>query len=296
MTGRPLSDAGIVFRACADILNAADDLAALESSAGAVRLAVTIQYVDIYNENVTCLASGRPVRVLNETGELRGAEETPVASMDDVAKLLEVGEARKTYAATAMNERSSRAHTVFVLTLTQTRGDAMLKSHLHLVDLAGCERVKKSKVVGGRLVEATKINGSLLVLGRCLSALIDEQRHVPYLESRLTALLRSAFGGNSRTTAIITAHSDDDHADETLQALHFGERCAMVTNTARFAASSVSAAMEAVDSGIATVQEQMRGLEGRGKTHLPAYKRLRERLQQLIQKRREFGDVAGSGR
>lgn len=290
--GVPLSDAGVVFRACEEVLRAAEDLADAPTPDGVVRLSITAQYVDIYNERVTCLLSGHPVRVVSEDGELRGAEEASVESLDDVARLLEMGEARKTYAATAMNERSSRAHTVFVLQLTQTRGDAMLKSNLHLVDLAGCERVKKSRVVGGRLVEATKINGSLLVLGRCLTALLEERRHVPYLESKLTALLRGAFGGNSRTTAIITAHSDDDHAEETLQALHFGERCGLVTNTARFATSSVSAAMEAVDAAITTVQGQMAGLEARRKSHLPAYKRLRDRLRGLVNKRRELGEAA----
>ena len=70
---------------------------------------------------------------------------------------------------------------------------------LYLVDLAGSERVKKSGAVGQRLREAAGINSSLMVLGRVIAALTAGQRHVPYLDSKLTTLLRPAFGGNART-------------------------------------------------------------------------------------------------
>ncbi len=40
-------------------------------------------------------------------------------------------------AETAMNKRSSRAHTVLVLTASHSMGDRVATSSLHLVDLAG---------------------------------------------------------------------------------------------------------------------------------------------------------------
>ena len=86
------------------------------------------------------------------------------------------GHNRKKFAATAMNDRSSRSHTAFVIQVLQklnseklltfnnadvgvaghsvnaslqdTANDKLLKSQLHLVDLAGSERIKKSKVTG----------------------------------------------------------------------------------------------------------------------------------------------------
>lgn len=118
-----------------------------------------------------------------------------------------------------MNERSSRAHTILLLTVTQRREDtdALVRSHLYLVDLAGSERLKKSKAVGVRKNEAVGINSSLMVLGKCIAALVEGKPHIPYNESKLTMILKAAFGGNSRTTAVVTCHSDDKHADETLQ-------------------------------------------------------------------------------
>jgi kinesin family member 5 len=118
-----------------------------------------------------------------------------------------------------MNERSSRAHTILLLNISQRLpgSDTLVRSHLHLVDLAGSERIKKSKAHGVRKNEAVGINTSLLVLGKCIAALVEGKQHVPYFECKLTMILKAAFGGNSRTTAIITCHSDDIHADESVQ-------------------------------------------------------------------------------
>jgi hypothetical protein len=48
---------------------------------------------------------------------------------------------------------------------------------------------------------------------------LDPIRQVPYLESTLTKLLRGALGGNSRTAVLVNGAMDDEHADETFNAL-----------------------------------------------------------------------------
>ena len=50
---------------------------------------------------------------------LQGARQQPLSSLADALAMLQAGEARKRYAATAMNEHSSRAHTLFLLSLQQ---------------------------------------------------------------------------------------------------------------------------------------------------------------------------------
>eukprot|EP01036_Dinobryon_divergens_P032794 gene32794-42452_t len=142
-----------------------------------------------------------------------------------------MGHARKRFAATAMNDRSSRSHTLFIVQVMQKcnategrfSGDKMIRSQLHLVDLAGSERVKKSQVGGVRLREAVGINSSLLVLGKVINALVEAHVHVPYYES-------------NRTTAIVNCRADPQHGDETLQTMRFAERCSLISNAMRQAA------------------------------------------------------------
>ena len=49
---------------------------------------------------------------------LQGAADASVGNREELWEVLRRGEARKHYAATAMNERSSRAHTLLVVHLT----------------------------------------------------------------------------------------------------------------------------------------------------------------------------------
>ena len=145
--------------------------------------------------------------------------------------------------------------------------------------------------MGTKKTEAIGINSSLLVLGKCISALVESRRHVPYLESKLTTLLKSAFGGNSRTTAIITGSLDPDHGDQTFQALSFGERCSKITNSAKFAVTNVDDALETIDQAIAQCEQSMESLQERGKTHLASYSKVKTRYQQMKQKRRELSSM-----
>ena len=224
---------------------------------------------------------------------LTGALELRVETAQEALAALAKGEAFKHKAATAMNERSSRAHTVFVLHVRQTRGDAMVSSTLHMVDLAGSERIKKSKAVGARRREAVGINESLLVLGKVISALVEGKSHVPYLECKLTTLLKGALGGASRTTAVVCCRQDDNQAEETLQALRFGERCALVSNVKQtVAASSASEALRSIDATLTQCENSLENLRRRKKQDLPAFKALQDRIQQLSQRRRAIADVA----
>ena len=123
----------------------ADLLAAAEGVEGAVTTRLSAQYVEIYNDTVVDLLTGDRCDVRRAAGpaagggglsgggggsnnsNLVGAVECPIGSLDEAVRLLRAGQVRKRFAATAMNERSSRAHTIFVLHVRQTRGDAMVR-------------------------------------------------------------------------------------------------------------------------------------------------------------------------
>lgn len=77
-----------------------------------------------------------------------------------------------------------------------------------------------------RLQETTKINRGLFSLKQCIDALNDQAAavvegrappYIPYQDSKLTMLLSSALGGNSKTLVIVTASLDPNAAVETVQ-------------------------------------------------------------------------------
>lgn len=92
---------------------------------------------------------------------------------------------------TRMNAVSSRSHTIFTFHVTQKdRGTGQsTTAQLHLIDLAGSERLSKSESSGQRMLEAQSINLSLTCLGKVVVALqtIDPHdgpasQHIPYRE------------------------------------------------------------------------------------------------------------------
>lgn len=194
-------------------------------------------------------------------------------------------------AATLMNDRSSRAHTMVQIKVTQARADtdAIVSSELALVDLAGSEQLKQSHAEGQQKKEATAINSSLMVLRKCISALIEGKAHVPFYESKLTMLLRPAFSGNSRTTAIITAAPEPSNGEQTLSSLRFGEECSQIsTNALCSGVKSVSDALNTIDLALRRCEADINSLDERGHSGLPAFHKLTEKFTRLGAKRQQL--------
>ena len=135
-----------------------------------------------------------------------GSEHKAVQSFDDIFTALMEGQRSRAVASTNQNDRSSRSHTIFVISYKQLNRDGSQKSgRLNLVDLAGSERIAKTGATGKTLQEAMKINQSLTSLGICIKSLTDGSAHIPFRDSKLTLFLKDALGGNSKTTLICTA-------------------------------------------------------------------------------------------
>ncbi|CAC5407954.1 KIFC1 [Mytilus coruscus] len=147
----------------------------------------------------------------------------PVTEETEVYQLLQKASNKRKVAETKSNLRSSRSHSVFTLKLTGensiTKDTAT--STLNLVDLAGSERQKKSGTEGQQIQEAIAINLSLSTLGKFIRAIKDNDKVLPYRESKLTLLLHRAIGGNSKTLMFVNVSPQIDCVDETINSLKF---------------------------------------------------------------------------
>ncbi|XP_076316135.1 uncharacterized protein LOC143228729 [Tachypleus tridentatus] len=226
---------------------------------------VEISYFEIYNEKIHDLLA--PSTDDGKKAALRVREHPVlgpyvvdlstyvVSSYEDLQSWLMLGNKQRATAATGMNDKSSRSHSIFIIVLTQTLTENIedeehehsRKSKVNLVDLAGSERVYSTHTSGERLKEGVSINKSLLTLGKVISHLAShgtsgsstssstqkKNIFVPYRESVLTWLLKESLGGNSRTAMIATISPCNNHVEETLSTLRYAQQARDIVNVAR---------------------------------------------------------------
>lgn len=213
--------------------------------AGDVRFLVRVSYLEIYNENVRDLL-GKDQNAKLEVKErpdvgvyVKDLSSYVVNNADDLDKTMTLGNKNRSVGATNMNERSSRSHAIFTITVECSEKGPDGQNHvrmgkLHLVDLAGSERQAKTGATGQRLKEATQINLSLSTLGNVISALVDgKSTHIPYRNSKLTRLLQDSLGGNSKTVMIANIGPADYNFDETISTLRYANRAKNIKNKAK---------------------------------------------------------------
>ncbi|KAI3668302.1 hypothetical protein L6452_43379 [Arctium lappa] len=216
---------GVNYRALNDLFLLA------EQRKGTLQYDVSVQMIEIYNEQVRDLLTTEEIRNNSQNGfNVPDANLVHVSSTYDVIDLMNLGQRNRVVGATALNDRSSRSHsclTVHIQGRDLTSG-AVLRGCMHLVDLAGSERVDKSEVTGDRLKEAQHINKSLSALGDVISSLAQKNAHVPYRNSKLTQLLQDSLGGQAKTLMFVHISPELDAVGETLSTLKFAERVATV--------------------------------------------------------------------
>ncbi|RYG50928.1 hypothetical protein EON66_11330 [archaeon] len=173
-----------------------------------------------------------------------------VRTMADVDALMKVAAAARSTGATHSNAHSSRSHSVYTMRLYLDHGvTAQSRSGiLHMIDLAGSERIAKSGVnnmeAGGSeklLKETQNINKSLSCLSTVVMALKAGASHVPFRNSKLTYLLQHSLGGNCKTLMLCNLNPLHAHTSESLATLRFAKAVTEVTN-APGAAGGVAAA------------------------------------------------------
>ncbi|XP_035466707.1 kinesin-like protein KIF6 isoform X4 [Scophthalmus maximus] len=209
---------------------------------------IHISYLEIYNEMGYDLLDSRNeasrledlprVAIMEDSDQnihLRNLSLQQSANEEEALNLLFLGDTNRMIAETPMNQASTRSHCVFTVHVCRREpGSATVRrSKLHLVDLAGSDRVSKTGLNGQLLTEAKYINLSLHYLEQVIIALSEKNRsHIPYRNSVLTSVLRDSLGGNCMTTMIATMAVDKRNLDESISTCRFAQRVALIKNEA----------------------------------------------------------------
>ncbi|KAM6306655.1 kinesin-like protein KIF2A isoform 2-T2 [Podargus strigoides] len=192
-----------------------------------LELQVYATFFEIYSGKVFDLLNRKTKLRVLEDGKQQvqvvGLQEREVKCVEDVLKLIEIGNSCRTSGQTSANAHSSRSHAVFQIIL---RRKGKLHGKFSLIDLAGNERgADTSSADRQTRLEGAEINKSLLALKECIRALGRNKPHTPFRASKLTQVLRDSFiRENSRTCMIAAISPGMASCENTLNTLRYANR------------------------------------------------------------------------
>ena len=248
---------------------------------------VKVAMFQVYNESIDDLLKSRQGLALVGS-QVKNLEWFDVRGPAQLLSTFHNGRRRLAYAETHMNKRSSRSHCILqlkilrrqrapVTTMDPTRnpqgsdeadaddrmscGDAgavgakvkveQAEGCITICDLAGSERQKKSGSTGARLIEASNINTSNLVLGKVVAALAQRKKFIPYRDSVLTRILEPALSGKSRTVMLVCIAPEAAHASETTLSLEHASRAMAIPSKAMETRMMVEMSLDELSSTLA---------------------------------------------
>ena len=239
MKGEPKNNEGLIPLSIKEIFNSLNN-----KDSSITKSVVKVSYSEIYNETVNDLIDSTKKNLEIRESAPKGIfvnnlSEITVTNAEKAMQLLNKGETNRIIAETKLNEKSSRSHTIFKINIEfflkdKNNKEKKYNAQLNLVDLAGSENVSKAKCEGMRIKEGGNINKSLLALSNVINKLSQNNKSfVNYRDSKLTRLLQTALGGNSKTSIICTMVDDNNHYSETLNTLHFGMKAKNIKTTVK---------------------------------------------------------------
>jgi kinesin family member 18/19 len=131
---------------------------------------VSLSYLEIYNENIRDLLSGRNDFLDLKEDPYKGVVVSGIVtvaaqSAKEVLSYLARGNRNRSSLATGANETSSRSHAILQVLVGLKSDGNYRSSKLSMIDLAGSERAAETYNRGMRMIEGANINKSLLALG-----------------------------------------------------------------------------------------------------------------------------------
>uniref|UniRef100_A0A914QV73 Kinesin-like protein n=1 Tax=Panagrolaimus davidi TaxID=227884 RepID=A0A914QV73_9BILA len=252
------------------------------------KFSIKCSYIEVYKKVAFDLLQTDSATVkIQASGEqiiIVGAAEFVVTSAKECLSHFKNGWNNRKTAPTSMNRESSRSHAIFMLTLVteEIQGISvnLRTSRLNFVDLAGSENQKQTKSTGERLKEAGSINQDLSHLATVIRDLEKKDSFIQYRNCFLTHLLRDSLGGNSRTSVIVTVHSNLKFVNDTLSTLNFAENCKKVKNKAKVNVAVSTKDVEAWKTEIQRVQKDKSSL-------MEEIQQLKEEKEQMEKRQKE---------
>lgn len=272
---------GVIPRSLNHIFQAIDSekLRTVGTVNGSWTYTVTLSYLEIYQEKIYDLLEPKDHDLAVREDRQRNifipklAEKT-VNSFNEFVKLFIPASKNRTTAATKLNSRSSRSHSILRLKIMKEKNDGCQRhtktGKLYLIDLAGSENNKKTGNKGIRLKESGAINTSLFALGQVVDALNQKLPRIPYRDSKLTRLLQDSLGGSAHACMITNIAPEEKHYMDTYTTLHFAAKSKQVVNRpfTREAKENASSKKRRLDGGgergkASSAKVQVVELEGR---------------------------------
>jgi hypothetical protein len=238
-----------------------------------VEYSVKVSYIALYVEQVLDLLdpqSDREIFVTEDDSgiQLVGVNEAYCFHERDVNGLIRRGQTVLSMQCERLGMDDQHIHSILILSVEQrdiTSGKTKT-SKLYLADIACARQPNTGKAKGGVQLEAEKqqLNRNLTAFPDVIKALGEGKTEAPYMDTKLTSVLKEAFGGNCKTTVLVTASPSSYHISDTLHSVGLGNKCRTIVNHVR-------------------VQEALTADEVRRKLMMSEFKRdeLRLRVEQL---------------
>lgn len=225
------SNQGIIQAAVADIYGNKASSAVIKCS-----------FVQIYNERISDMltadfSSERGLRMRWEIERefvIEDLTEKECAQSADMLRAWTQGNKNRVVASNKIHDYSSRSHSIFIVRMEDEDEQHNYRvRNAYFVDLAGSERVFSP--VGRLSKEAIEINKSLFFLRKVILSLEEmmgngKEQYIPYRDSKLTSILKKAFGGNCLTCLIACLNPHQDYLEETLSTLQYAVSAGRIRN------------------------------------------------------------------
>ncbi|GER47552.1 kinesin motor family protein [Striga asiatica] len=204
--------------------------------------------MEIYNESIRDLlgSDSTPLRLLDdlEGGTIvENLTEVILRDRNHANELLSICRAQRNITDTSLSEISSGTHHIIRVTIESSSREFLgsnntstLAATVNFVDLAASEYASQLLSSSTRMgsKEVCHINRSLITLGTVIHKLSkDANGQIPYGDSKLTQILKTSLGGNSKTAIICTISPARSQVDQSRNTLVFASHAKEVATKSR---------------------------------------------------------------